>query len=400
MTTLVAVELLVGIVLYGVFGGADFGTGLWDLTAGGAERGRRPRALIDHAIGPVWEANHTWLIFCLVVLWSGFPTAFAAIMTTLYIPLGIAAFGIVLRGSGFAFRKVSMRTAEQRLNGIAFAASSVLTPFCFGAVAGAVASGRVPAAGHGDAVSSWINPTSVLGGVLAVLTCGYLAAVFLAAEAHRAGEPDLQTWARHRAVLAALAAGAASVIGLFVLHADAHRLYVRLLHTGWPLIAASALTGLAALAATVSAKGRARLALVRPLGVLAVAAVLAGWGVAQYPYLLGTHLSISHAAAPHATMTALGVVGGAAVVLVVPSLAWLFVLTHRGQLGDANTAELIRLVLSAATLIGYGFGLRRDCGSNGVSGADTLSLARRGRCRDDHDTARHGSEEEAGRAVG
>ncbi len=107
-------------------------------------RGARPRSLIDHAIGPVWEANHTWLIFCLVVLWTGFPTAFTAIMTTLYIPLGIAAFGIVLRGSGFAFRKVSMRTAEQRLNGVAFAASSVITPFCFGAVAGGIASGRVP----------------------------------------------------------------------------------------------------------------------------------------------------------------------------------------------------------------------------------------------------------------
>ena len=114
VSTLVALVLLLGAVLYGVFGGADFGAGLWDLTAGGAQRGKRPRELIDHAIGPVWEANHTWLIFCLVVLWSGFPTAFAAIMTTQYIPLGIAAFGIVLRGSGFAFRKVSIRTAEQR----------------------------------------------------------------------------------------------------------------------------------------------------------------------------------------------------------------------------------------------------------------------------------------------
>src|ERR1700709_1890758 len=130
MTTAIALVLFLSIVLYAVFGGADFGTGFWDLTAGGAERGRKPRELIDHAIGPVWEANHTWLIFCLVLLWSGFPTAFSAIMTTLYIPLGIAAFGIVLRGSGFAFRKVSIRTSEQRLNGIAFASSSLITPFC------------------------------------------------------------------------------------------------------------------------------------------------------------------------------------------------------------------------------------------------------------------------------
>jgi cytochrome bd ubiquinol oxidase subunit II len=334
MTTVVALVLMTGIVLYGVLGGADFGTGLWDLTAGGAQRGARPRALIDHAIGPVWEANHTWLIFCLVILWTGFPTAFSAIMTTLYIPLGIAAFGIVLRGSGFAFRKVSMRTAEQRVNGVAFAASSVLTPFCFGAVAGGVASGRVPSGGHGDAVTSWLNPTSVLGGVLAVLACGYLAALFLTAEAARGGDADLELWARRRAVVAAVLTGAAAFAGLFVLHHDAHRLFRHLLHNGWPLIAVSALAGGAALLATM--RGR-RPGLVRPLGVVAVGAVLGGWGVAQYPYLLGTHLKIVDGAAPSATMNALGVVTLLAVVLVAPSLAWLFVLTQRGALaGDTS----------------------------------------------------------------
>jgi cytochrome d ubiquinol oxidase subunit II len=331
MTVLIGVVLLAAIVCYGVFGGADFGAGLWDLTAGGAERGARPRALIDHAIGPVWEANHTWLIFCLVLLWSGFPAAFSAIMTTLYVPLGIAAFGIVLRGSGFAFRKVSMRTSEQRLNGIAFASSSVITPFCFGAVAGGIASGRVPTPGHGDAVTSWLNPTSVLGGVLAVLTCGYLAAVFLTAEAHREGEPDLEQWARRRAVGAAIATGAVALAGLFVLRDDAPRLYSHLVDRGWPLIALSALAGAAALVTTLR-PGLARPSLVRPLGALAVAGVLAGWGAAQYPYLLGTHLHLRAAAAPTATMTALAVVTVLAVVLVVPSLVWLLVLTHRGRL--------------------------------------------------------------------
>src|SRR3954465_13621544 len=220
MTVVIGVVLLLAIVCYGVFGGADFGSGLWDLTAGVATRGARARALIDHSIGPVWEANHTWLIFCLVLLWSAFPPAFSAIMTTLYVPLGIAAFGIVLRGSGFAFRKVSMRTAEQRLNGIAFATSSVITPFCFGTVVGGIASRRVPAAGHGDPVASWLNPTSILGGVLAVLVCGYLAAVFLTAEAHRAGDPELETWSRRRAVGAAVATGVVALVGLFVLRDD------------------------------------------------------------------------------------------------------------------------------------------------------------------------------------
>ena len=130
----VAAVLVVGVTMYAVFGGADFGAGLWSLLAGGGEGGRRPRELIDWAIGPVWEANHVWLIFVLVVLWTGFPSAFESIFSTLFIPLSLAAFGIVLRGSGFAFRKVSMRTAEQRLNGIAFASSSVITPLCFGAI--------------------------------------------------------------------------------------------------------------------------------------------------------------------------------------------------------------------------------------------------------------------------
>jgi cytochrome bd ubiquinol oxidase subunit II len=337
MTTAVAVVLLAGVICYGVFGGADFGVGLWDLTAGGAARGARPRALIDHAIGPVWEANHVWLIFCLVVLWSGFPTAFAAITTTLYIPLGLAAFGIVLRGSSFAFRKVSMRSAEQRLNGIAFAASSVITPFCFGAVAGGIASGRVPSAGHGDPVSSWLNPTSVLGGVLAVLTCGYLAAVFLTAEAHRAGQRDLEVWARRRAILVAFLTGAVAIAGLFVLDHDAHRLYTHLLRDGWPLIALSGVAGICALLAIVAPRLRDRPALARPLGVLAVASVLAGWGVAQYPYLLGTHLTIAQASAPAATMDALGVVTVLALVLVVPSLVWLLLLTHRGELAEPDS---------------------------------------------------------------
>jgi cytochrome d ubiquinol oxidase subunit II len=331
MTTTIGVILLVAIIFYGVLAGADFGTGLWDLTAGGAARGARPRELIDHAIGPVWEANHTWLIFCLVLLWSGFPTAFSAIMTTLYIPLGIAAFGIVLRGSGFAFRKVSMRTAEQRLNGIAFASSSVITPFCFGAVAGGIASGRVPTAGHGDPLSSWLNPTSILGGILAVVTCGYLAAVFLTAEAHREGEPDLEQWSRRRAIGAGIVAGVVAVIGLFVLRHDAHRLYSHLVDRGWPLILLSAAAGVAALVASLR-PGRFQPALVRPFGALAVAAVLAGWGAAQYPYLLGTHLDIHDASAPPATMDALAVVAVAALLLVVPSLAWLLMLTHRGRL--------------------------------------------------------------------
>ena len=328
MSTFVAVILFAGVVLYGVFGGADFGAGFWDLTAGGADRGRRPRALIDHSIGPVWEANHVWLIFCLVVLWTAFPSAFAAVMTTLYIPLGLAALGIVLRGSGFAFRKVSVRTAEQRVNGAAFALSSVVTPYFFGTVAGGIASGRVPSAGHGDAVTSWCNPTAVLGGVLAVVVCAYLAAAFLTVEARLRSEPDLERGFRIRALATAAAAGAVAVAGIFILHADSRRLFDHLLGPGLPFVIVSGLAGGAVLVLLPVARPR----IVRALAVVAVAAVVAGWGVAQYPNVLGTHLTIGQAAAPPATLRSVVVVFAAAAALIGPSLALLYWLSQRRQL--------------------------------------------------------------------
>ena len=128
MSTAAAVVLFVGVTAYAVFGGADFGAGFWDLTAGGTTRGARPREVIDHSIGPVWEANHVWLIFVFVVLWTCFPEAYASITLTLFVPLTIAALGIVLRGASFAFRKAVFRTRDRRNFGAAFAISSVIVP--------------------------------------------------------------------------------------------------------------------------------------------------------------------------------------------------------------------------------------------------------------------------------
>ncbi len=138
-----AVVLWLGVTAYAVFGGADFGGGFWDLVAGRGEQGDRARALIADSIGPVWETNHTWLIFDLVVLWTAFPVAFAAIMTTLFIPLSLAAFGIVLRGAAFAFRPLTSDPAGRRAASAVFAASSVITPFFLGTAVGAIAGGRV-----------------------------------------------------------------------------------------------------------------------------------------------------------------------------------------------------------------------------------------------------------------
>jgi len=331
VSTFAAVLLFAGVVAYAVLGGADFGAGFWDLTAGGAEAGRRPRHLIDATLAPVWEANHVWLIFCLVMLWTAFPSVFAAITTTLYVPLGLAALGIVVRGSGFAFRKVVVRTDQQRVVGAAFAVSSVITPFFLGAVAGGIASGRVPARGYGDPLTSWTNPTSLLGAVLAVLTCAFLAAVFLVAEAIRRHDGDLEAWFRRRAVLIAAATGAVVLAGIAVLHADAPRLFNGLLGRGLLLVVASGLCGLAALLLLPRAAPR----LLQLLAVAAVVAVVLGWGVAQYPNMLGTHTTISQAAAPTPTLWALTIVATAALLLVVPSMALLFTLQQRGQLDHA-----------------------------------------------------------------
>src|SRR6476469_9631368 len=208
MSDAAAVILFAAVTVYAIFGGADFGAGFWDLIAGGAKRGERPREVIDHSIAPVWEANHVWLIFVFVVLWTCFPEAYASIMLTLFVPLTLAALGIVLRGAGFAFRKAVFRTRDRRNFGAAFAVSSLLVPYCLGAVVGGIASGRVPAGGRaGDPWDSWVNPTSVLGGVLAVCVTAYLAAFFLVRDAGRLADDTMVAYFRRRAATAGVAAG-------------------------------------------------------------------------------------------------------------------------------------------------------------------------------------------------
>lgn len=176
LSAVVALAMFVGVIIYALSGGADFGSGFYDLTAGNAHRGAEIRTLIDHSIGPVWEANHVWLIYILVIWWTGFPQTFAAATTTLFIPLALALAGIVLRGASFAFRKYSATLSQARLFGGIFAGSSLVAPFFLGTVAGAIASGRVPVDGYGDRLSSWLNPTSLVGGALAVATCGSVVA--------------------------------------------------------------------------------------------------------------------------------------------------------------------------------------------------------------------------------
>ena len=336
MSTAVAVVLMLAVVAYAVFGGADFGAGFWDLTAGGAERGKRPRGVIEHSIGPVWEANHVWLIFIFVVLWTSFSEAYASITLTLFVPLSLAALGIVLRGASFAFRKVVVTTRDRRNFGAAFAVSSVVVPYSMGAMAGGIASGRVPAGGQaGDPVDSWVNPTSVLGGVLAVAAVAYLSATYLVWEARRLGDTDMAEYFRRRTVIAAGAVAVVATAGVFVLRADAPYVFDGLTSRALPLVILSVGCGAGALVLLVRDAARGA----RLLAVVAVASVVSAWGVAQWPYLLPESLTVSAAAAPSGTLTAVLAVVALAAVVVLPGFVLLYVLDQKGLLPEEGVDD-------------------------------------------------------------
>ncbi len=329
----IAVVLWIGATLYAVFAGADFGAGFWRLLSPRAKNPDSVRKRIEHSLAPVWEANHVWLIFMLVILWTGFPEAFAAVMTTLYIPLALAALGIVLRGAGFAFGKVIPDPAA-RPAGIVFALSSILTPFFMGTVVGAVASGQVPADGGGDPTASWIGLLPFTVGALFVISGAYIAAIFLIHDSHAAGEDQNARFFARCALFAGAAAGALALLGLVALHRDARFVYDGLTGPGLPLVIASAACGAAVLGMLIriARSGRIEIRGMRPAAVAAVVAVVWGWFVAQHPYLLPESLTIERSAAPDASLTALLVVFGAALVFVVPSLALLYTLSQKQRL--------------------------------------------------------------------
>jgi cytochrome d ubiquinol oxidase subunit II len=328
MAITLLVLMWISVTVYALLAGADFGAGAWDLLSGRTGPGARRRALIEHSIGPVWEANHVWLIFVLVLMWTAFPPLFAAVSSTLYIPLTLVALGVIARGSAFAFRKAVTEVWQQRIFGAAFAFSSLVTPFFLGAIAGGVASGRVPPGiARGDVLTSWLNPVSVLCGALAVLAGMYLAAVYLTADARRSGQPELAAEFRLRALAAGVVTGLVAAAGLVVVHSGAPRLWAGLSGQALPLVAVSGAAGLASLALLAVR----RYLLVRVTAALAVAAVLWGWGAAQYPHLLAAApgLTVAQAAAGRATLQATMISVGVGVVLLAPSLLWLFLLFQR-----------------------------------------------------------------------
>jgi cytochrome bd ubiquinol oxidase subunit II len=326
--------ILVGLVAYTVLAGADFGTGVWELTA---RRGPRALALRDFAhdaMGPVWEANHVWLIFVLVVCWSAYPTAFGSIFSTLSVPFFVAVVGIILRGSAYALRAGAWTHRERGLIDDVFALSSILTPFALGAAVGGIASGRVPVGNAaGNLVTSWLNPTSIMIGAIAVAAAAHLAAVYLAADATRAGAAELVRGFRVRALGSGVATGALALAGLAVVRGDAEHLFEGLTHGAG--LAAVLVSGAAGVATLVLVWAD-RFEPARYAGALSVAAVVAGWALAQRPDLL-PGLTVSEAAAGRATLITVLVVVGIGAVVLIPSLALLFGLFLGGRF-DLSTA--------------------------------------------------------------
>jgi cytochrome bd ubiquinol oxidase subunit II len=328
------VFILIGLVMYTVLAGADFGAGMWELTAGRGPKAAKIRDHAHRAIGPVWEANHVWLIFVVTVAWTSYPLAFGSIASTLCVPLFIAAVGIILRGASYAFRSGARSPHELRPIDTAFACSSILTPFALGTVVGAIASGRVPVGNAaGDLITSWLNPTSIMIGALAVATGGYLAAAYLAADAVRIGDAGLAQAFRARALVAGVIAGGLAMGGLVVLNSDAHHLYQQLL-SGRALPAL-----IVSIAAGVTAVGLVwarRYEPARYTAAVAAAAIVAGWALAQAPTIL-PGLTVADAAAPHDTLVLIIVAVLAGGAVLFPALALLFGLVLHGTFDPAAT---------------------------------------------------------------
>jgi cytochrome bd ubiquinol oxidase subunit II len=332
LADLAAAVLILALTAYAVLGGADFGAGFWDLTAGGAERGARLRGLVKQSMGPVWEANHVWLIVVLVVMWTCFPRAFGPLMETLYVPLFLAAVGIIFRGAAFALRGEAATISEARLLGATFALSSLLVPFFLGCAIGAVATGQVPAEGDpSDPLGSWTNAPSIFVGLMAVAVGAYLAAVFLAGDATRMALPDLAAAFRRRALGSAVVAGAFALGGLAVVESEAPDLYDGLTSgLGLGMVIVSALVGLV----TIGLIWTSRFELARFSSAAAVGAILVGLALAQRPDFLPGELSFQDAAAGDPTLIATLIALALALAVIVPSLWWLFKLKLEGRLGE------------------------------------------------------------------
>jgi cytochrome d ubiquinol oxidase subunit II len=314
--------VMVSLNAYVLLGGADFGGGVWDLLASGPRRDQQ-RALVAEAIGPIWEANHVWLVLVVVLLFTCFPAAFAQLSVALHIPLTLVLIGIVLRGSAFTFRTYDTRRDDvQRRWGRLFAGASLITPVLLGVAVGSIAAGDVgpPTGTFLDGyVRPWLKPFPLAVGLFTLVLFAFLAAVYLTVEAR---DGPLQEDFRLRALAAGVAAFGLAALTLGLAHQAAPLVWGMLLHSDWA-IALHVTTGLAAVTALLALWGR-RWAVARVAAAGQISCILWGWALAQYPYLLPPHLTLAGAAAPAATLRLLLVALGLGALVLFPSLYYLF----------------------------------------------------------------------------
>lgn len=328
---LLLIVMLTALTLYAILGGADFGAGVWEFTTV-LQATDRERQHIYKAIGPVWEANHVWLIFVLVILMNGFPAAFAALGRALWLPLLLSLCGIVFRGAAFVFRSYGTGPRrERRLWEAVFAIASTATPLFLGAIAGAVASGKLaipttdtPAAGF---MIGWLTPLTVFTGFYSVAMCSYLAAVFLAREARQLADEHLTTIWRQRALSTGLWMGVLSCGGLVMVSIEAPLLTEGFLTRGWPLVIVSLICGIGSLVEVW--RLNCLRALIASCG--AVTAVIWGWGISQYPAIIPPGITAAQARAPDNVLWLMLAVIAMGAVFLLPALGYLFVLFKREQ---------------------------------------------------------------------
>ena len=322
--------MLVALIAYALLGGADFGAGVWDLLARGETADRQRRVIAD-AIGPIWEANHVWLIVVVVMLFTAFPPAFAVLMTALHIPVSLMLVGIVLRGSSFVFRKYdSQRDPVQQRWGRIFSVSSLLTPLLLGVIVGAVSTDGIRIEDgivSSGFVQPWFGIFPLAVGVFALCQFAFLAAVYLTLETEDA---ELREAFRRNALATAVALGV--VAALVLLLARTHsRLIWDDLTAGAGAIALHAATAAAAIGA-ILALVRRRWRAAAALAAAQVALILLGWGLALGPWLVPNEISIRDAAAPDTTLRLLLLVLGAGSVVLFPAFAYLYLTFKRRSL--------------------------------------------------------------------
>ena len=325
MPELLAFVLLLAITAYSTAGGVDFGAGIWDLLAGTAPRGREARALIDHAMAPVWEVNNVWLVLSIVVCWTAFPPLFQAAFADLYPLFTLALIGLILRGAFFAFRHVADNPRAHRVADLVFGISSVVTPFFFAATLGAIASGRV---GEGVLAAS-INPMAIAFGFVSVAATAFSGASFLVGDARRYRTPGMVAYFQRRVVasggaLIVVGTGALVVIGLEA----PSLLHSMLLGPGLTF----AFVTMILTPTVMFLVWRGFFFFYRVLTVVAVGSMVMAWGFAQSPYLLPGRLTIEQAIAPPGTRAVLLAVTIVLILVIVPAMGLLYYLDQRNTL--------------------------------------------------------------------